>query len=156
MKQDTPKEEQTQGDAKEEFEYFGTFIKSKRIESEFTLREFCRQIRVDASNWHKIESKVLDPPIDEDVLNKISSILKFNEMDNSKMRDLAIGGRLPDWVKEYNEKKLNEPIKDIIHLANLTKSLQVENESLRDQLAAKEKEIEHLNKLLNETIHRSR
>ena len=44
---------------------FGKFIKERRIEKGLTLREFCKLIEVDASNWSKIERGLLSPPKSE-------------------------------------------------------------------------------------------
>ena len=49
-------------DAKGGMVMFGDFIKEKRINKEITLREFCRQLELDASNWSKIERGVMSPP----------------------------------------------------------------------------------------------
>ena len=44
---------------------FGEFIKQKRLEKDLGLREFCRQLDEDASNWSKIERGIMGPPQDE-------------------------------------------------------------------------------------------
>lgn len=54
---------------------FGEFIKSLRIERDMGLREFCRRLSVDASNWSKIERGILAPPQDEEKLRQIAEIL---------------------------------------------------------------------------------
>jgi transcriptional regulator with XRE-family HTH domain len=54
---------------------FGKFIKERRIEKGITLREFCKLIGTDASNWSKIERGQLAPPKNEDKLKKIAEIL---------------------------------------------------------------------------------
>ena len=54
---------------------FGDFIKEKRINKEITLREFCRQLELDASNWSKIERGVMSPPQDEEKLKQIAKVL---------------------------------------------------------------------------------
>jgi len=56
---------------------FGTFIKTLRIERDIGLREFCRQLSYDASNWSKIERGVLAPPQDEEKLSQIAKILNI-------------------------------------------------------------------------------
>lgn len=54
---------------------FGEFIKEKRLSKGFGLREFCKIIEVDASNWSKVERGVLAPPQDEEKLKKIALVL---------------------------------------------------------------------------------
>ena len=38
---------------------FGEFIKEKRIEKGISLREFCKRIEIDASNWSKVDADYL-------------------------------------------------------------------------------------------------
>ena len=64
---------------------FGDFIKSLRIERDVGLREFCRRLSIDASNWSKIERGVMPPPQDEEKLDKIAEVL-----DIEKNSDLYI------------------------------------------------------------------
>ncbi len=56
---------------------FGNFIKERRIKKGLTLREFCKLIEVDASNWSKIERGLLAPPRSEYKLKKIAEILEI-------------------------------------------------------------------------------
>lgn len=56
---------------------FGDFIKDKRIEKGKTLREFCKLIGIDASNWSKIERGLLTPPQSEEKLNRIAEALEI-------------------------------------------------------------------------------
>jgi transcriptional regulator with XRE-family HTH domain len=56
---------------------FGKFIKERRIKKELTLREFCKLIEVDASNWSKIERGLLAPPRSDYKLRKIAEILEI-------------------------------------------------------------------------------
>lgn len=54
---------------------FGEFIKSLRNERDIGLREFCRRLSIDASNWSKIERGVLAPPQDGEKLDQIAEVL---------------------------------------------------------------------------------
>jgi transcriptional regulator with XRE-family HTH domain len=54
---------------------FGVFIKSIRLDKGIGLREFCRRLNVDASNWSKIERGVLAPPQDDEKLDQIAEVL---------------------------------------------------------------------------------
>jgi len=54
---------------------FGKFIKERRVERGITLREFCKSLETDASNWSKIERGQLAPPKSDKKLKKIAEIL---------------------------------------------------------------------------------
>ena len=58
---------------------FGEFIKSLRIEKDIGLREFCRRLSIDASNWSKVERGVLAPPQDDKKLDQISEVLDIEK-----------------------------------------------------------------------------
>jgi transcriptional regulator with XRE-family HTH domain len=70
---------------------FGEFIKKRRIDKGFGLREFCKQIEMDASNWSKVEREVLSPPQDEEKLRAIAQALgiKLGSNEWKEMKDLA-------------------------------------------------------------------
>lgn len=54
---------------------FGEFVKSLRIERDISLREFCRRLSVDASNWSKVERGILAPSQDDVKLSQIAEVL---------------------------------------------------------------------------------
>ena len=54
---------------------FGQFVKEERLARGLGLREFCRILGIDASNWSKIERETLPPPQDEKKLEEIAHIL---------------------------------------------------------------------------------
>ena len=70
---------------------FGEFIKERRIEKSISLREFCKRIEIDASNWSKVERGLLAPPQDEEKLRKIAQVLniKFGSPLWKEMKDKA-------------------------------------------------------------------
>ncbi|MEJ2673009.1 MAG: helix-turn-helix transcriptional regulator [Deltaproteobacteria bacterium] len=70
---------------------FGKFIKERRIKKGLTLREFCKLIEVDASNWSKIERGLLAPPRSEYKLRQIAEILEITPGSDSwfEMKDRA-------------------------------------------------------------------
>ena len=57
---------------------FGETIKKERLKAGLSLREFCRKISFDASNWSKIERGKYSPPQDEKTLNNIADVLNIN------------------------------------------------------------------------------
>ena len=69
---------------------FGEFIKERRIAKSISLREFCKRMEIDASNWSKVERGLLAPPQDEEKLRKITRVL-----------DIKVGS--PLW-KEMKDK----------------------------------------------------
>ncbi|HOZ16356.1 MAG TPA: transcriptional regulator [Candidatus Portnoybacteria bacterium] len=54
---------------------FGENLKNLRIEKELSLREICKEVDYDASNWSKIERGIISPPSDEKVLSKWARVL---------------------------------------------------------------------------------
>ncbi len=70
---------------------FGEFIKKRRVDKGLGLREFCKQIEIDASNWSKVERGVLSPPQDEEKLRNIAQALgiKLRSKEWKEMKDLA-------------------------------------------------------------------
>jgi transcriptional regulator with XRE-family HTH domain len=81
---------------------FGEFVKKRRLDLEITLREFCRLLALDASNWSKIERGILSPPKDENKLKKIAEVLRI-DIDSSlwrEMKDMAQidAGTIPDDI----------------------------------------------------------
>lgn len=70
---------------------FGRNIKNLRLKQTLSLREFSRQINMDASNWSKIEREVMPPPQDEEKLMKIAHVLSVPIASDqySTLKDLA-------------------------------------------------------------------
>ena len=66
---------------------FGEFVKSLRLEKDIGLREFCRRLKLDPSNWSKVERAVLAAPQDEEKLNQIAETLNI-ERDSSLYSEL--------------------------------------------------------------------
>jgi len=86
---------------------FGDFVKELRIKEDLTLREFCRQLGEDASNWSKIERGKMSPPRDEKKLKKIAKVLGIKEHsdESNKLFDLASveSGKIPDYIMNDKE-----------------------------------------------------
>lgn len=70
---------------------FGDFIKNLRIERDIGLREFCRRLSIDASNWSKVEKGTLAPPQDDERLNQIADVLGIDKESDlyAELRDRA-------------------------------------------------------------------
>ncbi|MGO8762560.1 MAG: helix-turn-helix domain-containing protein [Desulfobaccales bacterium] len=86
---------------------FGKFIKERRIKKGLTLREFCRLIEIDASNWSKIERGLLAPPRSEYKLKQIAEILGIPLGSDSwfEMKDRAEldTGSIPKDIRSDKE-----------------------------------------------------
>ena len=54
---------------------FGQNLKKIRIGRKLSLRQICRQVNYDASNWSKIERGAIAPPSNEKVLAKWAKAL---------------------------------------------------------------------------------
>ncbi len=82
---------------------FGEFIKEKRIEKGISLREFCKRMEIDASNWSKVERGLLAPPQDEEKLKKIAQVLniKLGSRLWKEMKDKANidAGLIPEDIR---------------------------------------------------------
>lgn len=89
---------------------FGEFIKARRIDKGISLREFCKRIEIDASNWSKVERGLLAPPQDEEKLRKIAQALgiKFGSALWEEMKDKSNidAGIIPEDILS-DEKVLN-------------------------------------------------
>ena len=89
---------------------FGEFMKERRISKGISLREFCKRIEIDASNWSKVERGLLAPPQDEDKLKKIARLLdiKIGSPLWKEMKDKANidAGIIPEDILS-DEKVLN-------------------------------------------------
>jgi transcriptional regulator with XRE-family HTH domain len=68
---------------------FGQQIKELRIEAQLTLRDFCRRIGMDPSNWSKIERGIIQPPQDPQLLGQIQSALGLDAQQLQNLQDLA-------------------------------------------------------------------
>ena len=89
---------------------FGEFIKEKRISKGISLREFCKRLKIDASNWSKVERGLLAPPQDQERLREIARALgiRFGSALWREMKDKANidAGIIPEDILS-DEKVLN-------------------------------------------------
>lgn len=81
---------------------FADFIRNKRIEAGYTLREFCKTINIDPSNWSKIERGIMKPPQSEAVLKEIAMTLKLDPDSEpyKELFDLAAISAIPSGLVE--------------------------------------------------------
>lgn len=76
---------------------FGGFVKDLRIKKSLTLREFCRILHLDPSNWSKIERGLFPPPKSKKVLHELAKVLNLDEgsEDFAALIDLAAIAFIP-------------------------------------------------------------
>jgi transcriptional regulator with XRE-family HTH domain len=81
---------------------FANFVREKRVSAGLTLREFCRSINFDASNWSKVERGLSTPPQSRSVLDNIASVLgiKKDSEQYKELFDLAALSSIPDGLVE--------------------------------------------------------
>ena len=89
---------------------FGEFIKERRIAKSISLREFCKRLEIDASNWSKIERGLHAPQQDDGRLRKIARVLEIKIGSSlwKEMKDKANidAGIIPEDILS-DEKVLN-------------------------------------------------
>lgn len=61
---------------------FGEDLKKIRIAKNLSLREICKKVSYDPSNWSKIERGIISPPSDKKILSKWAKV--FGLKQNSK------------------------------------------------------------------------
>jgi len=93
---------------------FGEYVKQKRVEKRLSLREFCRQVNEDASNWSKIERGKNVPPQDQKKLEKIAEILGIDQksQDWNTLVDAASidAGKIPSYLLDNQDVVKSLPI----------------------------------------------
>jgi transcriptional regulator with XRE-family HTH domain len=86
---------------------FGEFVKARRLQLGFTLREFCGKHGFDIGNWSKVERGKLAPPQAEEKLQKCARALEIMEGSEDWVRffDLAAvsAGQIPQRILSDEE-----------------------------------------------------
>jgi len=113
---------------------FGEFIKERRLAKGISLREFCKRMEIDASNWSKVERSLLAPPQDEEKLRKIARLL-----------DIKIGS--PLWKEMKDKSNIDAGIipEDILSDEKVLNSLPIFFRTIRSEKPT----LEDLDKLIN-------
>lgn len=68
---------------------FGELLKDLRIQKELTLRQCCADLKVDPSNWSKMERGVTPPPKDTKTLEKWATFFGLSGNAKGEFLDLA-------------------------------------------------------------------
>ncbi len=83
---------------------FGDFVRNRRTELGFTLRDFCQTFGYDPSNWSKVERGKLPPSDDQHILDVWAEQLNIKKgTDNWQLfSDLAFQdrGKIPPDILE--------------------------------------------------------
>ncbi len=86
---------------------FGELVKARRVELGLTLREFCRRLGEDPSNWSKVERGILRPPLQRKKMRHIADVLDIKEGSGEweELVDAAAvdAGEIPSYVMENRE-----------------------------------------------------
>ena len=83
---------------------FSETIKSLRLKKRLTLRDFCEQAGLDASNWSKVERGVNPPPGDVELLERLAGFFgltgaeKLGFMDEAALQRREIPADVADNV----------------------------------------------------------
>ena len=72
---------------------FNETIKQYRINKRLTLRDFCSQVGLDASNWSKVERGINLPPGDIETLERVANFLGLSKDEKTDLFDLAATAR---------------------------------------------------------------
>jgi transcriptional regulator with XRE-family HTH domain len=95
-------------------ETFGQYIRRRRMEKKFTLREFARQVGVSPTYMSQVEQDVADPPTAERV-RKMAELL-----DEDADELIAMAGRLPEDLPEIIQSRATEMPKLLREASGLT------------------------------------
>lgn len=86
---------------------FGEFLYDLRIKKELTLRETCRKVNYDPSNWSKIERGKIAPPSDRKIMELWARTLGLKkdskEFDNFIYNADVAQGIIPFEIMEEKE-----------------------------------------------------
>lgn len=79
---------------------FGSLLNKLRTENNLSIREICKLVNYDPSNWSKIERGLISPPSDEKTLKLWAKVLKVKgDSVQEFMDDASIGqGIIPDDI----------------------------------------------------------
>lgn len=117
---------------------FGKHLKKLRINKELSLREICKLVNYDPSNWSKIERGRISPPSDDKILTKWA-------------KTLGLDPQTKEFSSFTDEAKIAQGIipEDILSQKNAIKYLPAFFRTLRNKKPSKE-EIDRLIELIRD------
>ncbi|OGY40941.1 MAG: hypothetical protein A2Y82_03720 [Candidatus Buchananbacteria bacterium RBG_13_36_9] len=114
---------------------FGELLKELRMKQNLSLRDVCKKVNYDPSNWSKIERGLISPPSDEPILGQWANALGLAKESKGyyEFIDQAniAQGIIPDYIMQEkdlvkalpaffrtvrNEKPTKKEIDDLINL----------------------------------------
>jgi transcriptional regulator with XRE-family HTH domain len=114
---------------------FGEILKDLRMKKNLSLRDICKKVNYDPSNWSKIERGLISPPSDKETLSQWANTLgiKNGSAEYYNFIDLANIAQsiIPDYIMQEadlvkalpaffrtvrNEKPTKKEIDDLINL----------------------------------------
>lgn len=115
---------------------FGGNLKNLRIKRNLSLREICKLINYDPSNWSKIERGIISPPSNEKILSNWARVLGLNQKSK-------------EFQEFIDEAKIAQGIipQDILSREDFVKCLPAFFRTLRNEKPTKE-EIDRLIELI--------
>ncbi|OGY42783.1 MAG: hypothetical protein A2Y67_03565 [Candidatus Buchananbacteria bacterium RBG_13_39_9] len=86
---------------------FGELLKELRMKSKLSLRDVCKKVNYDPSNWSKIERGLISPPSDESMLTQWGNALGLAKESKEyyEFIDLAniAHGIIPDYIMQEKD-----------------------------------------------------
>ena len=117
---------------------FGKVLKSLRLKKELSLRDICKKVSYDPSNWSKIERGRISPPSEIKILKKWAGALGFLK-DTKEFQEFIDKAQIAQGIIPH----------DIMAQKNAVKYLPAFFRTLRNGKSAK-KEIDELIKLIKD------
>lgn len=118
---------------------FGEKLKELRLSAGYSLREICRIVNYDPSNWSKIERGVISPPSDKKTLEKWAVALKIRK-DSVDFNEFVDSAQIAQGIIPT----------DILDQKKLLQSLPAVFRTIRNEKPTK-KEIDDLIKLIKKS-----
>lgn len=83
---------------------FGELLKELRMKLNLSLRDICKQVNYDPSNWSKVERGLISPPNEEDTLRRWAKALGLTQESREyyEFIDLANIAQsiIPDYIMQ--------------------------------------------------------
>lgn len=83
-------------------ETFGQYLRQRRMQKQFTLREFARQVGVSPTYLSHVEQDIADPPTAE----RVRTIARL--LDENPDELIAMAGRMPEDLPELIQNRAAE------------------------------------------------
>lgn len=107
---------------------FGEMFVKLRGRTELTLRQFCKDMHLDAGNWSRVERGLATPPVDEQFYQKIVKLLDINQQEHDELLSYARAAKI--LPKELQDSDLMEHMPVMLRKIDGQKLKQEEIEKL--------------------------